>query len=508
MEKIAVIDLGSNSAKVVLAYVLESGHFVVFDHIVENVQIGREVSSDGFLKQSRVASAVTALKMFKKMCESHQVDRIYAVATNAVRRAKNQKSFLEEVSSTCGFKLRVISEQEEANFIYQGVVNSFDFAKGLIIDISGSSIQLIRYNRKCIINRENIRFGASTMLEKFADSKLSPEQIADEIENLILEELQRFDWLKTLESDVVFVGVGGPFRALAKICSRLKKYPMDYSHNFIIDVKEFDAVYLKSLKPFDADSHTRIKGMSLRADTFRTAMACFKAIVDFCKIENFTVSESGLREGIMYNHAMPSTVEKPVSEVLGYSIYSKLYFLKENISHVEQVYSLTVQLCKQLRVLHKLPRFYNRVLRIATLMHDCGSSVRHIDSSKHGFYFILNCGLQGATHREILLAAFVVWASKQEELTDLTYSEWSRYKSMLLQEDELAVLKIAVMLRIADSLDRSMTKTVLGINCDILGDSVIMKTVQSGDCTLEINDALNKSDVTFEKIFKKKLKIL
>ena len=71
MEKIAVIDLGSNKVRIVFAYVVSGGHFVVFDELKESVRLGQDMERDGFLKPSRVAQAVKTLKMFRKLCDSH-----------------------------------------------------------------------------------------------------------------------------------------------------------------------------------------------------------------------------------------------------------------------------------------------------------------------------------------------------------------------------------------------------------------------------------------------------
>ena len=94
MEKIAIIDLGSNSVRLVLANVMQGGYFVVFDEQKETVRLGQDIECDGFLKPARIAQAVKTLKMFRKLCDSYNVDKVIAVATSALRRAKNQKSFV------------------------------------------------------------------------------------------------------------------------------------------------------------------------------------------------------------------------------------------------------------------------------------------------------------------------------------------------------------------------------------------------------------------------------
>ena len=504
MEKIAVIDLGSNTARLVLANVLPNGHFVIFDELKESVRLGQDMDRDGFLKPSRVAQAVKTLKMFRKLCDSYNVDKVYAFATNAVRRAKNQRSFIEEINAVCGFKFKVLTEEEEATHIYHGVINSLDIPKAVIMDISGSSLQLIHYNRRNLLNRENLPFGTITLSDLFNDPTLKPEEQAKQMETYVYEQLQKISWLKELDPDVQFVGVGGSFRNLARIVKRMKRYPVDMIHNMNVSREDFDAVY-DTIKVLEPEKRNKIKGLnSDRADIFVAALSSVKAFFNSTNFDNLVISGSGIREGIMFNHAVPSTMEKPLSDVLGYSAYTLMSYYDVNIPHAEQVCNLAIQLYKQLRVLHKLPRQYVKVLRIAALLHDSGLRVKFYDRYRHSFYFILNSNLYGVSHRDLVLAAFVAQGTRKDEFNA---AEWNKYKDLLKEEDLVAVMRLGVILRIAESLDRSMTGVIKSLNCDVLGDSVIMKTEVDGDATLEIKDAMN-AGAEFARAFRKNLEIL
>ena len=117
---------------------------------------------------------------------------------------------------------------------------------------------------------------------------------------------------------------------------------------------------------------------------------------------------------------------------------------------------------------------------------------------------ILNSMICGATHREIVLAAFVAGCHEKE---DVNLAEWQKYKDLVLPEDLDAVKKLGVLLRIAESFDRSRAGLVTGITCDVLGDSVIMKTELAGDAALEIRSATTAAG-EFKKSFRKNLEIL
>ena len=234
------------------------------------------------------------------------------------------------------------------------------------------------------------------------------------------------------------------------------------------------------------------------------AMAIVKSFVSYMNIESFTISGCGLREGLMVNQALPITMEKPISDVLSYSLDRYVKYYGCDPKHVEHVMMLSVQLFKQLRVLHKFSRQYLKVLKIAACMHDVGRQVQFYHHARHSCYITLNSKIYGATHREIVLAAFVARCHNKEDIPVL---EWQKYKDIVTEEDLDAVKKLGVLLRIAESLDRTHCGLVTGLNCDVLGDSVIMKTMVSGDAALEIRDA-EMSNPEFKRAFKKNLEIL
>lgn len=504
MEKIGIIDLGSNSARLVIVNLFADGYFMVVDELKESVRLGQDMERDGFLKPQRVAETIRTLKMFRKLCDASGVNRIIAVATAAVRRAKNQRSFLDEIQASCGIKIRVLSAEEEAVYVYRGVINTMDVPKGLILEIGGGATKIVYYNRRNILNYTTLPFGAVTLTGLFSGDGLKPEEQALKIEEFFTEQLKKVAWINEVDTDVQMIGVGGSFRNLFKISKMVHKYPLDLVHNYSMPTADFTTVY-DMIKVLDIDKKKRIKGLSAeRADILPAALAIVKSFVTFFNFEKFTISGSGLREGIMFNQALPITEEKPISDVLNYSLTTLVKYYGCDIKHVEHVVNLSIQLFKQLRVLHKFPRQYLKVLKVAASLHDCGQRIKFYNHQRHSCYIILNSALYGVTHREIVLAAFTACCHKKE---DINPYEWAKYKD-LLQEDDIEIVKrLGIMLRIAESLDRAMSGTIKSINCDILGDSVIMKTEVDGDASLEIRAAM-QAGAEFKKAFHKNLEIL
>lgn len=503
MERIALIDLGSNTARLVIYDLLEGGHFIVAHESREAVRLG-EVESDGNLKQTRIMQAINTLKSFKQICVIYGVSRIIAIATAAVRHANNQKTFLSDVFNATGIRFTIVSEEEEAKYVYQGVINTMEIPRGIIMEIGGGSIKFVYYNRRVILHTKIFDFGAVTLTDMFVKPDVAPEQCSDAIVDYVRSQLEQVEWLKEIDEDTQLIGVGGSYRNLARIIRKVKKYPLDMVHNYQMAVEDFDYVY-NMIKSLDIDKKRKIRGLSsARADVFPAALAVIKAFVDYMSFDKITSSGSGLREGVMFNHCVPQTHEKPIGDVLGHCIHGILKHMNVNEQHAEQTFNLCIQLFKQLRVLHKFPRVYVRVLRVASLMHDCGKQFKYYNHNKHTAYMILNSNLYGISHRDIVLASLVTDVYNKE---DINYSDWSRYNGILSVEDVEAVKKLAVMLQLAIALDIGCTGAVTELTCDVLGDSVIMKTELAGDATLELKKA-NALALEFKKVFKKNLEIL
>jgi exopolyphosphatase/guanosine-5'-triphosphate,3'-diphosphate pyrophosphatase len=326
------------------------------------------------------------------------------------------------------------------------------------------------------------------------------------MENYFTGLLSQFEWLKDIDPDAQLIGVGGSFRNLARIVRKITRYPLDMVHNYNIAVKDFNAIY-DTLKVLDNNKKARIKGIStVRADVFPSALSAIKAFVDYMGFSKIVTSGAGIREGIMFNYAVPSTLEKPISDVLGHSLLTCVNHMNCSVSHADQVFNLSLQLFKQLRVLHKFPRMYIKVLRIAAYLGETGSKLKFYNSPKHSSYYILNSNLYGISHRDLVLAAYATDFYNKEESN---WNEWSKYReyNIISDEDVVAVNKLAVMLRLAQAFDFSRSDAITEINCDVLGDSVIMKTEINGDASLEMKQAASVV-WDFRKVFRKNLELI
>ena len=501
MEKLAVIHLGSSKVNLTLAYHNQDGNYVVFHDVSEPVKIVDDFDGEGLLRMARSNEALVVLKMFRMMCEVNKVSNIYAVGSHSLKTLKNYRSFLDEIYNITGFKFRILEENEELSNLYCGVVNSLDIPKGIIFNISGGSTRIVQYSRRNIVNQVVIPFG-SYEVAKSLENASSTSEGCDAMVKKFRDSLMEIDWLRNIDPEYSFIGVGNSFLNAGKLYRKLRKYPVDIAHNYVMSNGQFDDV-LKLIKTLEIDKTKKVKGISSeRADIFAAGICMTKAIFDVCKFENLTVSERGMNLGFVLGNVI--STEKPVSDLLGYSLDNISSFYEGEYSNSKQVGELALILFRQLKVLHKLPRGYTKILRIASAMHDCGQRIKFYEHEKNSFHILLNSEIYGVSHREIVMASFV---SACQNLSDFDLAEWIKYKDILLEEDLDAMRKLALIVRLAEALDKSHRNVVQDVSCDILGDSVIMKTIVTMDASIEIRETA-KIGQDFRKVYKKTLEVL
>ena len=502
MEKIAVIEIKTTSVKLQLVDIISNKYFEISKVIDMPINLTKDFYSDMFIKPTVVKEINDILKVYKQIIEANECIETICTASEVLAEAKNQNGVINELNVTNGFKFEVQGEEDRANSVYTAVINSFNRPKGVIINVNEHATDVIVYNRRNIINKISIPYGSV----KLYDEGL--EKTFEEREDLVRSELDKLleesNLMAELPEEFDIVGTGEVFKDFGTVCRKAKKYPIELVHNFVASKTDFEKVY-NLIKGYDLSSSTKIKGISLHnSKYFPTGLQIIKVILDKFENNEFAISKLGVVEGMLFNKVIPLTIEKPISDTLGYSLQVINDYYDKKPNNSQHVYELSMVLFKQLKVLHKLPRVYVKVLRIASYLSNCGYRVGLDNADKVVFDIIKNSTIFGVGHVEILLAAFVA-VSKNPDNFNL--SEWVRYKEYVTEEDLAAVKKLAVILKLAESLDITGFGAVLDISSDILGDSVIMKTIVEGNASFEI-DYTMLCGPDFKKSFGKNLEVL
>ena len=501
MENVALIELNSNEIKLNLLKVEKGGYFNIYDEIVESMKFGSELKKDNLIKPQKIQDSLKILKMFRKICDNNGIQKVYTIATNIFKEAKNQRSFFEEIYNNTGFNFTILTEEEELKVSYLSVVNSVDVQKGVIINIDSNYTTLTIFNRRNILNSIKIPVGCDMLADMFENVTVPKEKWDNMVEyiNLQLEEVNI-----ELDPESAYIGNGNSFLSLGRMARKISKYPFEVENNYVAERETCNAVF-DFVKELDLDKSKKLKGISEdRADVLASGFAIIKCLADKFNISNITISANGFKEGLIYNYIAVEANDKPIGDMLVHSLDTLNIFYGIEGSNSKHISALSLILFRQLKVLHKLPRAYIKPLRIASSLYDCGKRIKFENNCQCSFDIVVNSKLNGVSHRDLLIAGF---ACMCQNLDNFVLSDWVKYKDILTEEDLDAVRKLGIIINLADQLDKSKTSAVTDICCDILGDSIIIKTVVQHNAEFDIMQGTKVAN-NFKKVFKRNLQII
>lgn len=500
MKIIGIIDIGSNSIRLVLVRFGDRGSFKIINDLKESVRLEEGMEKSNHISAERIDKAIQTLKMFKCMCQSSGTAEIIVVGTEALRRAVNRDVMLARVEQETGLVVKVLSGQEEAYYDYLGVVNSMHISNALLMDMGGGSTELVWMKDGRLHQSVSLPIGTINLGQRFKLSgKVAPEQ-QKALKDYLFKQYQKVPWLKQVEVDCL-IGIGGSVRNIAKIDRRCKGYALEITHHYETSLQDIQNIY-SELAAMSLDERSNVRGLSReRSDLIVGGVANVFYLMEYCSLNQLVVSGNGLREGLIFNNMQESGIEIP--DPLHYSIYNHLDSFNLSRDHAEHVYQLSRTLFEQLRDIHGIEPAWENCLKTGAMLHHSGLTVNYNNYHEHSLYMILNSGLGGITHRDLLISALIAAAhNKDNYKVDVRL-----YRHLLDKSDVDVIHKLGLLVRIAEGLDRSLSGRIKEIQCTVHGDAVIIKTISRVDVSLEINEA-NKSAPYFKRVFHKDLIIV
>lgn len=298
--RVAIIDMGTNTFHLLIADVNEGSHAMVHRERVA-VKIGMGGINDGLITQAGEERAIEALTNFKQVIDTHHVNRVLAFGTSALRNAKNGEAIIQKIKQVTGIDARIISGDEEAKLIYMGVRSAMDLGlhKSLIIDIGGGSVEFIIANEQEFFWKQSIEIGAQRLLEKF-----HPHEpiLSSEIESLnafFHEELQPVLNQLNMHNPQTLVGSSGTFDTLSEIyCIRRDLHKLLQNIETPLSSGGFYEIY-DELITKNREERMLIPGMiDMRVDMIVVACCLIRFIMEQHRFQNIRVSTYSLKEGV------------------------------------------------------------------------------------------------------------------------------------------------------------------------------------------------------------------
>ncbi len=495
-ERVAIIDLGSNSARLIVMTIYHNGAYNLVYNQKEAVRLSEGMAETGLLTRDAMWRAVGTLKVFAHMCELVKVDKILAVATAAVRNAKNGAEFLDLVHQHTGIPLKAISGVEEANLGYTGIINTIDVEDALLFDLGGGSTEVTLVRDRRPVKVFSLPFGAVNLTEKFStQDKLSDSQLVA-MREYILSHLEKLPWLKRLS--LPLVGVGGTARNIAKMDQKHKNYPFPKVHNYRLGMIAFEELW-RELTKTTLTQRRKYPGLSSeRADIIIAGTTIVKALADVSQATNMIISGCGVREGLFLEYYLTRQQSSVIiPDILLHSTRNMLLFYKGNEAHAEHVAKLAETMFDKWQSILRLSSRDRRLLRVAALLHDIGITINYYDHARHSAYLVENARLFGLTHREQMLAAVVAgWHNGPSA----KYVRNKIYSEFLDQYNWLTARKLALLLSLAESLESTQLGLVQDVEPSIIGSQAFLKLITNDPVSIE-----RQAAAQHRKWFKKEL---
>lgn len=474
-ERVGLVDLGSNSARFIVMNVDPNDAYHLFYQDKRAVRLSEGMHADGYLTEAARERTLDALDDFAHTAVQLDVEHMLAVATAAMREAKNGIVFRDEIETRTGIPLNIISGREEARLGYLGVVNTIPCKDFVLFDLGGASMEISLVRNRHQQTAASIPIGALSLTEQF--------QTKDKINNsaknaLVREVLKQLETIPAIaQTGLPVIGIGGTVRNLAKIHQRQNDYPIPKIHHYQMQPIEIHRLTDFLCKKNYAE-RCKISGLSPeRADIICAGALIIRTLLHYANAEKLIISGCGLREGLFFHYYQQHfrNAGDIAENMLSQSIANYRATLPlDNDPQMEYITRMALAMYDGLQPLHRLPLRARDLLETACRLHDTGMLINYYSHAKHSAYIIANAPIYGLTHREQAICALI--AGFQDGISN-KLTRFSNYVRLLSGDDLESVKELSLLLALAKAFDRTYDQSVVSLTVSHNQDRVILHLV-------------------------------
>ena len=402
---VAVIDIGSNSVRLVVYESLTRSLISVFNEKTL-CGLGREVQSTGLLAPDAVAKALTSLRRFRALCRVQKVGRVYAIATAACRDATNGPDFIARAERICGSKIEILSGPREAKLSALGVVSGIHNPDGIVGDLGGGSLELID------VRGNRVHSGVTLPLGSLALQDSSHKSLK-RAERIVRTDLAGVAHL-TAGRGRTFYAVGGTWRALARIHIVQSGYPLRVMHGYSIPAAEALDFARRLRRLASANMLANIEVVAdARRPLLTYAALVLEYIIRVAKPKTIVFSTFGVREGLFYEMLPPA---ERARDGLICAAQDMNVLLSRSARHAEELISWTDRLVRVVKL--RETEEDRRLRHAACLLSDIGWRVHPDHRGEETMSLITNGNFGCISHHGrafVALSVFYRYAGLSEE---------------------------------------------------------------------------------------------
>ncbi|MFI4993817.1 MAG: HD domain-containing protein [Solirubrobacterales bacterium] len=481
-ERLAVIDLGSNSFRLVV-FMAGAGWWRRTDEIYEPVRIGEGLMANGRLGEEPIKRALATLDVFAHFCRASGLgeEAVDAVATSAIRDAGNADDFLARAHEHFPLPIRVLSREAEAYDGYLAAVNSTTLTDGCVLDLGGGSMQLVQVADRQARELASWPLGTVRMSERFLppNGPAKRKQL-EELSVHVEHELASAGWLAAAKSQGRLVGIGGTVRNLAAAAQRAAGLPSNGVQGTVIELEALDELIVR-LAALPAAERSSVPGIKpARADLILAGALAVRGAMKAGGFGGLEATEAGLREGIFFErHLGGGASDQPplFEDVRRASVENLASRYRVDRAHTQHVAALALGMFDDLAALglHDGDAVERELLWAACMLHDIGMSVDYDDHHKHSRYLILNGGLPGFSPVE---TAIIAQAARYHRKGMPSPGPLAK---LFGAGDEQRLDRCAVLLRLAEDLERSRDQLVRSTSIALSNGTIELRLLADGE---------------------------
>jgi len=502
MQTLAAIDIGSNSCRLKIARVVQHSLRVVHEDR-EVTRLGSSVFESGLVSPDAMAATLRALKRFYRAVQQHGADQVRAVATAAMRDARNGRAFLAWVRDETGWEVEIISGLEEARLIHRGVVNNEANTSGrcLLIDVGGGSCEVSLSERKRLKETISLPLGAVRLTEEFLKSDPPVKEEIARMKQFVSRELRKASRRVTPGEVQTVIATSGTAAALYEATRIIRRAR---AKDYVASARDVRRLADKLTKLTNED-RSAIPGIGPRRSEIVVAGAqVYSELLEHFALPGFRYSDMGLRDGIlaqMLAQVDPRTIahqqyerdrwEAVLETCRRYGIDPKL---------AEPVRQHAAQLFNDLRLVHELPADYRTWLEAAAMLRDIGKFMNYQGHHRHAQYIIANSEIFGfnATQR-VITSAVARYIGKSRPEPE------GRTMRQVPPEEHEHVRRAVVLLRLAVALNQDRASDVLRVRVRVYPKQVMLE-LSPGRTGAELELwSLRKEAAYFREVFRREL---
>lgn len=492
-KRLAAIDIGTNSIRSIVVEADLNGGFRVLDDEKVAVRLGEGLHKTGRISADAAQRAIEALSRQKKIIDAYEVRSIEAVATSAVRKARNGAEFIAAIKTQIGLSVTTISGEVEAELTALSAFNNFDLegTRHLLVDIGGGSLELVTTVGRHVEETFSLDLGAVYL----SDSFLSHDPISDDDLSRLRRQIRKvlretFGPERAAVSAVI--GSGGTISAMAAMISAARKEAYGSVHG--CEILRSDVVHtLAMLLRKNLKERRNIPGLNPeRADIIVAGITVIDELLEFFQVNLLKVNERGIREGLILRglrrHGMiPAEEGRRTWHDAALNFAASCHFDK---NHALQVARLAKSIFKVVSRPYKFDEREERLLEAAAILHDVGYFINYSSHHKHSYHLIAHADLFGFTPRERELIANIA-RYHRKSMPKKKHEAFMR----LAPADRQLVEKLAGILRLADGLDRSRTGVIEVVEAILSPSRLLLRLQCNGDPAVELYGGAAKSDL-------------